>query len=142
MNLRILYLIIISTFLFSCEDDHDDVPFGAYRYSGFDSTHTAIVSGWLLFENEDSTQLSGEWSLDAIGSPPGIGPQIGTGMMTGGNDNGNIWINLNPGWVDNNVFLSGTFEDDGVNKRFRGKWNWSGFPGVLNHGTFSSIKEE
>ena len=115
---------------------------GAYKYTGFDSVGTAIVSGWLLFEYEDSTRLSGEWSLDAIGSTTNIGPQVGTGKLAGGNDNGIVGVNLNPGWKDNNVFLSGTFEDDGVNKRFKGKWNWSGFGGPINYGTFTSIKED
>ena len=136
---RIIYLIIISGFLLSCEDD---IPLGAYKYTGFDSVGTAIVSGWLLFEYEDSTRLSGEWSLDAIGSTTNIGPQVGTGKLTGGNDNGTVGVNLNPQWVDNNVYLAGTFENDGVYKGFKGKWNYSGVGGPINYGTFTSIKEE
>lgn len=136
---RAIYLIIICIFLFSCEDD---IPLGAYKYTGFDSVRTAIVSGWLLFEYEDSTRLSGVWSLDAIGSTTNIGPQVGTGKLTGGNDNGTVWVNLNPGWVDNNVLLAGEFKDDSVNKLFTGKWNYSGVGGPINYGTYSSIKEE
>ena len=47
-----------------------------------------------------------------------------------------ISMNLNPGWADNNVVLSGTVEKD----RISGKWTWITFVGPTAEGTFEAIK--
>jgi len=45
-------------------------------------------------------------------------------------------INLNPEWADNNVFLEGTIDGN----KITGNWVYSGFGGVMNHGTYSAEK--
>jgi len=44
--------------------------------------------------------------------------------------------NLNPEYVDNNVFLNGTMAGDQIT----GQWIYAGYPGILNQGTFTTEK--
>ncbi|MEK6756645.1 MAG: hypothetical protein AABZ02_10890, partial [Bacteroidota bacterium] len=60
----------------------------------------------------------------------------GAGLLTGMVDGRDVSINLNPGWVDNNVVLQGTFEND----RLRGRWSWITFAGPTSEGTFDATK--
>ncbi len=49
----------------------------------------------------------------------------------------NCSINLNPDYVDNNVFLLGVLEGTKMN----GRWMYTGFPGVVNEGTFKALRK-
>ena len=91
-----------------------------------------IVDGFLTIIFEGSNQLGGEWQLDAVGDPQNIGLQVGEGWLIGTVNQDTIWINLNPDWDDNNVYLDGILQDSS----FSGQWTWAGFPGVFNYGTF------
>ncbi|MCL6100815.1 MAG: hypothetical protein M1391_19830 [Bacteroidetes bacterium] len=51
---------------------------------------------------------------------------------------GTVSINLNPNFVDNNVVLQGTMSSDG----FNGKWEWIGFAGKLNGGSFNAVRKK
>jgi hypothetical protein len=51
--------------------------------------------------------LSPGWRLEAIGDPGPIGPQTGSGNLSGDSQSETIAINLNPGMMDNKVFRSG-----------------------------------
>jgi len=71
----------------------------------------------------------------AAAKPPAmIGPQVGRGKLTGRVYGTTIGLGLNPDMVDNNVFLAGTI----VGGRITGVWEYAGFPGVLNRGTFAA----
>ena len=85
---------------------------------------------------DDSGDVTGSWNLDAVGDPPPamIGPQVGRGKLTGRVYGTTIGLGLNPDMVDNNVFLAGTI----VGGRITGVWEYAGFPGVLNRGTFAA----
>ncbi len=126
-----LILLFVIILLFCCSESDE-----LYEYTGFDSTGTVIVTGWLVFDQWDSSRVEGEWSFWAVGSAENVGPQLGSGIFEGGHDSTCIWLNLNPDWVDNNVFLSGIKKGN----KITGKWSYSGFMGVVNQGLFRAAK--
>jgi len=64
-------VLYLSLLFYSCDKNNPfngtAVPEGAYAYTGYDSTGVKIVQGWIKFEFEDKTTLSGEWELDKVG---------------------------------------------------------------------------
>lgn len=56
----------------------------------------------------------------------------------GGIRGARVTVNLNPQWVDNNVFLSGSFDKD----RFSGTWMWSTFVGSTAEGKFEALQSQ
>lgn len=129
--MRFITVLVMLLIVTSC-DESDKL----YEYSGFDSTGAKIVTGWLLFERWDSTAIEGEWSFTAVGQAQNIGPQQGSGILRGGYDSTAVWINLNPGWADNNVFLSGIVRGNKIS----GIWTYSSFFGVVNQGSFRAAR--
>lgn len=131
--------IILSLFYF-CDKDNclngKKIPEGAYAYMGYDSIGIKIVEGWISFDFVDSTTISGEWELDKIGDPKNIGPQVGTGQLGGNVQNSQIYLNLNPNFIDNNIFLASPYD----NHKLEGEWTYAGFPGVINYGSFVAEK--
>ncbi len=105
---------------------------GSYQYRASDSTGILLVTGWMELNFPDSTTISGKWHLDAVENPKNIGPQTGDGKLAGGVHNGQMWVDLNPQFKDNNVVLVGTMEAH----RFWGQWMWLTFVGVTNKGRF------
>jgi hypothetical protein len=132
---------LVTAFFGGCQDrgnpsGNGRVPAGSYRYEGYDSKGNSIVVGTMSFSFVDSVSIRGEWALEKNGPSDNIGPQIGAGQLTGRVDDQVVSINLNPGWVDNNVVLQGSFE----NERLRGKWSWITFAGPTTEGTFDATK--
>jgi hypothetical protein len=117
-------------------DKPDAVTEIAYSYTGHSQTGAMIVRGQLILSVRDTANLTGRWSLRALVDPNRIGPQVGTGRLTGQLRGGTLTINLNPNYVDNNVMLRGRFLRD----RYAGEWTWIGFAGVLNSGTFEAVR--
>jgi len=112
-------------------------PPRSFQYKAFDSMGTLIVQGWMMLTIKDSTDVVGEWRFTKVNDPKNIGPQEGVGTLEGGFSNGELHLNLNPGFADNNVVLSGALEDDS----YSGSWMWIGFPGMLNHGSFQAARQ-
>ena len=108
------------------------VPSGAFAYTSYDSSGVAVVTGWFTMDLSDSSAVTGEWHFRPIGDPERIGPQTGTGELAGGFYDGELSVDLHPGWMDNNILLSGTLEDDD----YTGEWMWISFIGITNQGTF------
>jgi len=112
----------------------------AYRYSAFDSLGKEVVRGMLFIAIDDLHRVSGRWRLCQTDPEARmIGPQVGSGTLEGMIRGKQIWVNLNPGNADNNVMLSGTYYGAVI----EGMWQFVGFPGVLNSGTFraASLKD-
>lgn len=107
-----------------------------YSYTGFDSTGVVIVRGQLTFDFGDSNQVTGQWCFERVGDVNNTGPQVGEGDLTGGLNGEQLWINLNPDYADNNVFLSGILK----NNEYTGTWTYSTFAGPVNQGTFEAEK--
>jgi len=136
MKVYLLILVILLSILYFCDKDDSingiKIPAGAYAYTGYDSTGVKIVAGWIKIVFDDRPAVSGEWELDKISDPKNIGPQVGSGSLEGVLENNQLIVNLNPNYIDNNIFLICPYDD----KKLAGKWNYSGFPGILNYGTF------
>jgi len=133
-----LAIAAVVAILHGCKDmgANEAFPAGTFHYTGFDSLGTVIVQGHMSLEYHDSTHVTGDWQLSVVGIPKLIGPQVGTGKLAGSSAGDLLWINLNPQWADDNVFLDGHL----TGNRYSGVWQYSGFPGVLNHGTFDSVR--
>ena len=111
-----------------------NTPIGrTYAYTSRDSAGQLLVAGTLTFTSFDSTRVGGSWSFRAIGNSTKMGPQVGNGTFAGLFHGAVLLLNLNPQYVDNNVYLSGTFASGGV---FAGAWSWSSFIGPTGGGTF------
>jgi len=106
-----------------------------YMYTGFARNGTPVVRGFLHIARLDSGRVAGHWQLRALVDTLRIGPQFGRGRLAGSYRAGAVHINLNPGNIDNNVFLSGRMDRAGLT----GRWEWVGFPGVINQGTFVAM---
>lgn len=104
----------------------------SYRYTGYTPGGIAVIVGHLHLVEEDGHQVNGEWHLQAVGPQVALGPQVGKGNLVGGRQNGLVYLDLNPGFMDNNVTLMGRVED----KVIRGEWQWVGLTGVRSRGTF------
>lgn len=107
-----------------------------YQYTAYNPAGTAVVEGSLSLEFKDAVHITGGWHLFKIGNDENIGPQVGFGELTGTVENGNLYINLNPKFVDNNVFLTGTIVQDTI----RGTWTWETFAGATARGAFKASK--
>ena len=138
--LRLALLILPATLsLYSCKDSGTQPPpsFGNFEYTAFDSSGTPVVHGALDLIRKDSAAITGTWELEAVGSPQNIGPQVGRGSLEGWiNHDRTVHLNLNPGWADNNVFLSGKLEEGFIH----GTWSWSTIVGETSRGTFVARK--
>ncbi len=115
----------------------ETIPSGAYAYTSYDSGGIALVSGWFTIIVSDSISVSGEWHFKPIGSPQRIGPQTGDGKLVGGNDRGQVWIELNPQIRNNNLQLNGTLAQG----QFAGQWTWISYSGITNQGTFKAVRK-
>jgi hypothetical protein len=107
---------------------------GNYNYTAYDSLGSIVAVGTLSFEMKDSTNITGVWEIKKVGDPQNIGPQVGKGELVGGLSDGTLWIELNPEFRDNNVFLQGKLEKN----KYNGKWFYSSFIGLTNWGTFEA----
>ncbi|MCX6142957.1 MAG: hypothetical protein NTZ35_07030 [Ignavibacteriales bacterium] len=128
----------------ACSDSGDSVaslpPSGgspsSYSYSGYNAKGLLVVAGSMTLAVTDSWTVSGTWTLKCVAPGENVGPQTGSGTLTGSIQGARVMVNLNPGWADNNVFLSGSFDKD----RFSGTWMWSTFVGSTAEGRFEAIK--
>ena len=141
----LLILIVLSVALIACTDEGTPTASGpgpggipaSYSYRAYNSAGNLLVVGTLTIAMEDSTSIVGSWTLDQVQASDKVGPQVGTGKLAGTMAGKSVWINLNPSWMDNNVFLQGTMDDG----RIGGKWMWSTFVGSTAEGTFEAIKK-
>jgi hypothetical protein len=134
----LIILITAVSFISSCGDDSStNSSMTTYKYTGFDSTGTKIISGYLWLESADSSMIKGRWAFKQVGTCQNIGPQIGKGNFEGHKDSrGSMNLNLNPGYIDNNVILDGSLLD----AHYNGSWSYIGYPGIINLGTFEATK--
>jgi hypothetical protein len=125
----------------SCEEDVVDsskgpIRDGVYRYAAYNEHGALAVSGWLGIEFDDAERLHGEWHFGIVGDASRMGPQTGDGILVGTVQEGRISINLNPQYVDNNVFLFGVTEGSA----FKGNWTWISFVGLTSQGAFEATR--
>ena len=142
MQRKTCFLLFLAVLLTGCARDKSpirpplDAPMGTFSYASYDTTTHMVARGWLTIDFSDSALITGDWQIDKIGDPHDIGPQVGAGELVGSIQQGSIWINLNPAWVDDNVFLDGALSDDG----FEGRWTWATIAGPTSSGRFTATK--
>ncbi|MCF7885592.1 MAG: hypothetical protein K9M80_03770 [Candidatus Marinimicrobia bacterium] len=81
----------------------------------------------------DSANITGEWRVKNIQHNP-FG---GKGDLKGGFNRKRLWLNLYPGFVDNNIFFSGDLEEN----IYSGELSFVTIAGVTDYGTFEAIKK-
>jgi hypothetical protein len=126
---------------FGCRLAHDPIkhpPKGALLYRGFDSAGKLVIRGWLVIVAADPDRVDGEWCLDRVGSPDNIGPQVGLGRLRGRLEGTSLSLNLNPGFMDFNVSLEGSFDE----VSFKGAWRYNTVRGTAGEGTFEAAAKE
>jgi hypothetical protein len=140
MKTLILFLTLLAVLIFSfCEDDTpSNDSRQAYKYTGYDSSWNKIIEGYLWIDSIDSVEVKGRWRFYLVSNCENIGPQIGHGSFDGTtNMLGILYLNLNPGMIDNNVLLQCSMR---LPYRIDGQWSYIGFPGVINWGRFDGTQ--
>ena len=137
---KVIFLFFLVNLILACNEKNPVNGFkiseNSYSYCGYDSLGVQIIEGELTIVFEDSSNLKGNWELAKIGNPVNIGPQVGSGNLTGIYEDDTIYIDFNPNFRDNNVSLSGKIKSDSL----IGTWSYSGYPGIINYGSFKAIK--
>ncbi|MBF8294515.1 MAG: hypothetical protein HW389_1060 [Bacteroidetes bacterium] len=138
-----LSVLALSLSLVACTDKGDPVVSDLqpgfpvnYNYQGFDAKGLLVVAGTMSLTATDTTSVRGTWAFEGISLIDKIGPQVGSGRLVGNIQQTTISINLNPGWVDNNVLLLGTIESH----RITGRWTWVTFAGPTTEGRFEAVR--
>ncbi len=134
----ILVVLLLLTVMMNCFENplNEIKETKIYAYAGFDSTGVKIVAGLLEIKIENNNRVTGNWKFDKIGNPENIGPQTGSGNLSGSLQDSILSLNLNPNYVDNNVLLNAIYDAHTMN----GDWMWIGFSGPINHGTFKAVR--
>jgi len=106
-----------------------------FDYVACDAEGRPLLVGQLALDFATDGSISGTWR---IGWAPGadrdaqVGPQVGEGQVRGVLANGQAQLDMNPGWADNNVYLSGALGPGGIG----GAWSWSTLLGHVSGGAF------
>jgi hypothetical protein len=134
-----IYLVVLISVLLFCSDWLAAEPIEtAYLYKGFDTNGVLAIEG-VLNLGINTNQVKGTWELKQVAKSEDkkLGPQIGSGKLTGEIKQGKIDLNLNPEWADNNVMLSGVATSTNIS----GTWGYYGFAGRMTGGKFEAVKK-
>ena len=129
MNRLSVLACLLFIFTPSCKDmgaSSDQISLRIFSYTAFDTLGQVKVRGIIALYN-DSSKITGNWQFDNDGS----------GQLEGIQSGDMISLNLNPGFVDNNLLLRGKLSGNNYN----GDWQKVGYPGVMDWGTFSAIRK-
>jgi hypothetical protein len=140
MKAIIISIALASFLLFSfcSEDSPTNSSLTIYKYTGYDSSWNKIIEGYLWIDSVDSVEVKGRWRFNLVSDCENTGPQIGHGNFDGtANMLGTMWLNLNPGMIDNNVLLEASMR---LPDRLDGRWSYVGYPGVINWGRFEATQ--
>jgi len=133
--------IFILFLLCACHDHYIFIyiPTNAFHYHSYSVDGKKVAEGWLSFNiNSDST-ISGKWHFNKITAKPDeTGPQWGEGNLQGGYAGDTLWLELKPQYRDNNVQLRGILRDG----CYCGQWYWITYTGITVQGTFKAIYKE
>jgi hypothetical protein len=129
------FVLLIIT-LSGCSGTLDPAE-GYYSYQAYDQSGRLVVTGLLRFDKLDIDGVKGSWQMNNVNGSERTGISEAFGVFEGFLKGDALYLNLNPGWVDNNVILQGMQTSGG----FEGDWAYIGFPGVLNQGKFKAFHE-
>lgn len=137
--IALLSAVAVTLIVSSCKDTVTNVSSveGLYEFTGFDSSGSVISRGSFTLSIKDTTHLVGSWMLQPAKDSQSARPLIGRGELQGSVEHDtSVVVNLNPNYVDNNVYLLGSVKDIHIT----GRWNWVGFAGRMAEGTFTAKK--
>lgn len=134
--MRALSLLLGTLTLAACEGELGPTPDGVeqiWAYTAFSPTGLPAVSGTFHVVTE-GRDFKGSWETHLVLPNADMGPQVGTGTLRGSWDieGQTIGLDMNPGWADNNVFLTGRF----VGRDLEGTWSHSTIMGPVAGGDF------
>ena len=113
---------------------------GSLRYEATSLAGRPLIRGRLNIDILPDSSIVGTWTADWA---PGadrtveVGDQIGSGTLQGRQTAEGGYIDLNPGYADNNVILHPTPADRG----FTGTWYWSTIAGPRTLGRFTALPD-
>ena len=113
----------------ACHDQgtsFDGDMLGRFTYTAYDTLGTELYHGTLILFQNDS-KITGAWQF-ADGR---------SGQLEGIVRSSELNLDLNPGFVDNNLLLQGTMSDG----TFSGSWQQIGFPGIMDRGSFTALRQ-
>ena len=113
---------------------------GSLVYEALSPAGRLLVRGRLNIEILPDSSIVGTWTADwapGADTTVEVGDQIGTGTLRGRQTAEGGYIDMNPGYADNNVILLPTATDRG----FTGTWYWSTIAGPRTQGRFTALRD-
>jgi hypothetical protein len=111
-----------------------------FQYTARSATGQPLLTGRLKLAFPDDSTVTGTWTIAWV---PGadttleVGPQVGSGALTGSRSGDTLLLQLNPNMADNNVGLRALRTAEG----YAGEWEWSAFTGPRTKGSFEARTE-
>lgn len=115
-----------------------------YNYKGFDTNGVLLVEGVITLRVDETNKVQGEWKLQVLDKEKlkDLGPQDGSGKITGHLKEDRIFLNLNPAVFGDNIYLDGKITRANIFK-INGKWGRYGYyAGKLIDGNFEMTRKE
>jgi hypothetical protein len=140
--MRPIFLVGAAAILAACgpESSAFELADGELHYRATTATGRPLLEGRLTLTFPTDSTVAGtwelQWSVGADTTSP-VGPQIGTGALVGTRRADTLLLELNPGYVDNNVNLRGIATRGGL----RGDWTWATIAGPYTSGPFSAVPD-
>lgn len=133
-KIQSLYLIIF--FVCICNLGAEQA---VYLYKGFDTNGVLVIKGILNLTISETNKISGDWHLQTTSSKTSdeIRNTTDSGKLGGTINDNKIYLNLNPGWSDNNVMLNGNVTTTNIS----GTWGHYGYAGLTIGGKFEAVKK-
>ena len=137
-------LVVLSVGACSTDESHSMpegvIVAGSLSYQATTLAGEPLIRGRMTIDVRPDSTIVGTWSA---GWAPGadrtveVGDQIGTGTLVGRQMEDGAYIDLNPGYADNNVILLPVRTDRG----FTGTWYWSTIAGPRTYGKFTALRD-
>jgi len=129
-SLKIFPGVLGLVMMFGCLTDPGEFQIdGTYTYVGKKADGSIESTGsFSIWSTSDST-FFGSWVLENV---------QGDGKLVGWRKDGEVGMDLHPGWRDHNLLLKGTFKVRAIS----GTWQWVGFGGPMSEGTFEAKRKQ
>jgi hypothetical protein len=134
---RTTLLVLCASAVLGCREpaapSSDWEPSGVYSYLARIGVFP-VVEGTLTLVVAADSSVTGTWELQRVPASDtniSVGPQLGSGRLQGRLSATGIWVDLNPGWADNNVFLA---LDAKAYETLSGTWDHSTIIGPVTGG--------
>ena len=113
---------------------------GSLAYEASSLAGKPLIRGRLNIDILPDSTIVGTWTANwapGADTTVEVGDQVGSGTLRGRQTAEGGYIDLNPGYADNNVILLPTATDRG----FTGTWYWSTMTGPRTEGRFTALRD-